>query len=232
MAQKSVTLDRKEPEMLYKVLDTDGSCFHGGLGFWPLPEKRPDGSWESGEWLQVKGRLSPCENGLHLCANKLQLLDFIGPAIYEAEYEGECLDLETKLVTRKARLIRKIETWDELTARSFGCDCAEQVLPYFERLRPRDLRPRHAVDITRRFIRGEVPRNALSIAADNVVKAVRGVRFSASGETNRAIFAAWAAWDTAVGSVSAAADARIAAGHTEYSWQTERLSYYLEREAE
>jgi hypothetical protein len=28
--------------MLYKVLDTDGSCFHGGHGFWPLPEKRPD----------------------------------------------------------------------------------------------------------------------------------------------------------------------------------------------
>src|SRR4029079_5414147 len=39
----------------------------------------------------------------------------------------------------------------------WAADCAQHVLHLFERTRPRDGRPRHAIDLARAWARGEIP---------------------------------------------------------------------------
>ncbi|MGH2512454.1 MAG: putative immunity protein, partial [Candidatus Limnocylindrales bacterium] len=139
-------------EPLYKVTAVDGSAFHGGSGRW-MPNR----------WRTVKGVLEPCEKGLHLCRRD-DLMHWLGPLIWEAEYEGERIDAEDKIVVRKARVTRRLDTWNERTARLFAADCAEHVLPAFEVKRPNDSRPRNAIETARRYARGEATERELSTA--------------------------------------------------------------------
>jgi len=145
---------------LYKVLNTDGSPCHGG-GTWHLPTD--DGP---GEWMPaIKGKLVACQNGYHLCREQ-DLINWLGPAIYEAEYRGERVDDDNKIVVREARLLRRIDAWNDRTARLFACDCAERVLHIFERERPDDDRPRQAIEVARRYARGQATEDELGAARD------------------------------------------------------------------
>ena len=41
-------MNEREGEMIfYKVLNEDGSCYHGGNGAWPLPIQNEDGAWDA-----------------------------------------------------------------------------------------------------------------------------------------------------------------------------------------
>ena len=135
-------------ETLYKVLDENNRSMHGG-----------DAVWTPGEWMPaVEGTLVPCLNGYHLC-RAADLVNWIGPAIWLAEYQGERIDRdspqtdrdETQVIVRQARIVHRLDTWNERTARLFACDCAERALPIFEREAPGDRRPRQAVSTARRF---------------------------------------------------------------------------------
>lgn len=228
---------------LYKVLNLDGTSYHGGVGGWSLPTKHDDGSWEPGAWLEVEGPLVPCENGLHLCDGERQLLEWLGPAIFEAEYDWARLDGEGKIVVRKARLLRRFETWNGRSARLFACDCAERVLCIYEREIPGDTRPRQAIETARRFANGEATRTELDAAelaaswaaskaawaAWDAAKAAR----AAAWDAGDAACAAWAAWDAARAARAARAAACAAwdaACAAERDRQTERLRQYLNAE--
>ena len=89
-------------------------------------------------------------------------------------------------------------------AREFACDCAEAVLPIFERVWPEDKRPRHAIDVARRFANGSASASELAAARDAAWDAARD--------------AAWAAAGAAAGD---------AARDVERKWQTSRLLKYL-----
>jgi hypothetical protein len=49
-------------------------------------------------------------------------------------------------------------------ARLFACECAERVLPIFERKFPNDSRPRQAIEVSRRFARGQATEEERSAA--------------------------------------------------------------------
>ena len=87
----------------YKVLAENGEPHHGGTGTWPLP------NGVAGGWLEVTGELVPCKNGLHLCRPG-DLIEWLGPVIYTAEYDGEMIEHNDKIVVRKARLIERLDT--------------------------------------------------------------------------------------------------------------------------
>jgi hypothetical protein len=207
---------------LYKVLGEGRVPYHGGKGVWPAPTKRGPGRWRS-----ARGPLVLCENGLHLCRAK-DLVSWLGPEIWEAEYEGEIVDGGDKVVVRKARLVRKCERWDERTARLFAYDCAEHVLPIYEKRRPGDDRPRKAIETARRYANGEATKKELDAAR----AAARDAAWDAARDAARdAGDAAWAAaWDAARNAVRAAARAAAweAARDAEREWQTERLMEYLD----
>ena len=232
---------------LYKVLNKDGSCANGGVGKWPLPhDGRP------GDWLEVTGVLVPCENGLHLCRPKDLVRWLSTIALYEAEHTGDYIDvdgLNGNRVCQRARLLWRVDTWNEHTGRLFACDCAEHVVPIYESYTPGDQRPRQAVTVARRFANGEASIAELAAAGT----AARAAARDAGGDTagDAAWAAAWAAayaaggdtagdaaWDAAYAAGTAARAAASAAGGdtggewrggcAEWWWQTERLMQYLD----
>ena len=93
--------------------------------------------------------------GIHFCRRD-QLARWLGPQIWTFEdgSPDETIDAGDKMVTRKGRVLARFETWNETTARLFAADCAEAVLPIFERDYPNDDRPRKAIEAARLFARG------------------------------------------------------------------------------
>lgn len=187
----------------YKVLNVDGSVYHGGVGSWPLPEgDRP------GTWMEITGNLRACENGLHLCRRQ-DLVHWLGPAIFEAEYEdSEVLYEETKIVVRRARLVRQLP-WDDRSSRLFAADCAKRALRKLKERTGIDPDPRslEAVRVARRYAKGRATDSELLSAARSA-----------------------AAWSEAAAARSAAAwsEAAWSEAESEREWQTKRLFKYLD----
>lgn len=172
---------------LYKWTALDGSSCNGGSGKWPLPTQLPDGSWEPGRWQRRITAIKPCERGYHLCREQ-DLLWWIGPALWEAEADGPSIEhgsaatANSKVVVARARLLRPVTKWNERTARLFAADCAEQVLPLFERVRHGDDRPRQAIAVARAYADGAATRAELHAAG--------AAAWAAAGAAARAA-AAW-----------------------------------------
>jgi hypothetical protein len=116
----------------------------------------------------------------------------------------------------------------------WAADCAEHVLRHFEEARPRDGRPRRAIELGRAWARGEIPWAEARTAAGHANAAARDLRWAA----RHAAYAAGQA--AAVGHVAAhelgaaayavrAARAAApegegdAAGRLECQWQRARL---------
>jgi len=219
--------------MLYKVLNDDGAPIYG-TGTWHLPRgKRP------GKWMPpIKGELEPCKNGYHLC-RRGGLIQWLGPAIFEAESDGEIVETRDRVVARQARLIRRVDAWNERTARLFAADCAERVLPIFEAACPDDDRPRRAIEVARRYANGRATGEEMRVAAT----AAGAATLSAAGDAAWAAWAArdaawaatwaakYAAWVAAVAAKVAAGDTARDARDTERAWQADRLFEYLEGRA-
>jgi hypothetical protein len=147
----------------YKVLSGSKSC-NGGKCKWHLPTKNNDGTWTPGKWMKpIKGELVPCENGYHICRTR-DLIQWLNEEIYEAEYRGEIIKDDNKCIVREARLLHKIETWNEKTARLFAADCAERALSLLEKIYPDDKRPRQAIRAARDYANGKITQDELSAA--------------------------------------------------------------------
>jgi len=188
-----VTSTTPATETLYKVLHSDGSAYHGGKGKWFLPKGRP------GKWMPTLNpdKLKACQYGYHLCRHD-DLVRWLGPVIFTAECRGERIDDTDKIVVQQARLIRKLETWNDRTARLFACDCADRALALIDKPDPRSI---ESVRVARLYAIGEATKEQLAVAWDAAWIAAR----DAAGD------AAWAV-----------------ARAVERKWQTKRLFEYLE----
>ena len=200
----------------YKVLNENGMPIYG------------TGKWDtSGEWMpRLSGELVPCSYGYHLC-RKVDLVGWLGPAIWIAECSGQLVRCSDKVVCRQARLIERIATWNDRTARLFGADCAERAL---QRLESPDQRSIEAIAVARRFAEGEATKKQLAAAgaaARGAAWAARGAAWDAAWAATRAAgdAAGAAAWAAAGAAAWAAAGA--AARDAEHNWQTARLFHYL-----
>ena len=179
--------------MYYKVLNQGGACIYAN-GYWHLPKRGP------GEWMPVVKDLEMCESGYHLCRRK-DLVGWLGPEIYEAEGRGKKLVGDDEVVFQQARLIRKLDTWNDRTARLFTCDCAERIVHLVG-----DERSVEAIKVARRYANGEATDKERAVAQD----AARAARVARAA---RAV-AQDAVWE--------------AAWEAERKWQTKRLFEYLD----
>lgn len=224
-------------QMLWKVLDKDRKPHLGGSGQWPEP----------GTWLEVAGEPVPCQNGLHLC-RRSDLPSWLGPVIWEAEYEGESIDHDDNLVVRRARLAQRVDTWTERTARLLACDCADRALV---RANVTDPKPLKVVRVARLYADGQATFAEMAAARAASRNTVRNAAWYAAWYTawwyaacDAAQDAAgYAAWDTSWDGAAARAAARYAAGDTsrsvaraairaaagaaERAWQADRLMHHL-----
>ena len=145
----------------YKVLAVDGvSPQHGGSGKWFVPK---DG--RVGEWMPAIKDISPCSRGYHFVTLE-QLPRWIGPTLYEVEVRGQIIHESDKSVAEQARLVRRIETWNDKTLRLYAADCAERVVSLYEKDYPTDTRPRKAIQAARDFANGKITAEELNAAAN------------------------------------------------------------------
>lgn len=186
-----------------------GGVAYAGRGKWRLPIGD-----QPGEWMRdYKTKPVLCERGYHWCVGR-HVLHHMHAECYLIETRGETVTGNNKNVSQGARLLRRVETWNERTQRLFAADCAEAVV----HLCGDDPRLREAIAVARRFARGEATKEELTTASDNAWGAVRddapalattAVRDDARAAVMAATGAtAWtAAWTTARAAVMAAAEA-------------------------
>ncbi len=161
----------------YKILNKGKSC-NGGNASWSLPVKQDDGTWTPGEWMpEIVGTIVLCENGYHLCRPQ-DLIYWINQEIYEAECGDEIIEDDNKVVVRKCRLLRKVETWNDKTLRLFACWCVRQVWHLLN-----DERSKKAIEVAEEFADGKATQEELDAAW---VAAARAARAAAAADAARA----------------------------------------------
>ena len=181
----------------YKFLTVDNKGKYSKFDFTEYLPK--DG--KPGKWLPKIENIEMCESGYH--AFELQhILDWINAQLFEVELSGNVVDGDKKTVAQRMRFIRKVDTWNDKTARLFACYCARDVLPIFEKEDPNDNRLRVAIETAERYVNGEADENELGAAW-----AVAGdAAWSAAWSAER--YAAWAAaWAVAGDAARSAAGA-------------------------
>ena len=194
------------PVGLYKVLAPDLMPHHGGTGVWTVGEPRT-----------VDGPLVPCENGLHVCTLK-QLTQWLGPCIHPVTaVSDEMVDHGDKMVFRSVTIGPALGTWTETTARLFAVDCAEHVLPIYEKAYANDQRPRNAIKAARQFARGEIDAAATNAAWAAATNAAWAAAWAAARDAARA-----AATDAAWAAARAAARAAAGAAARDAAWAAAR----------
>jgi hypothetical protein len=182
----------------YKFLTEDNKGEYSNFDY---TKYLPNGD-KPGKWLPKIEIISLCEIGYHAFKADY-LLSWINAQLFEVEFDGETIDSDNKTVAQRMRILRKIETWNDKTARLFACWCAIDVLTIYEKAYPDDNRPRAAIETAERFANGLATKEELSAAWD--------AAWSAALSAESAGSAGSAAWDAALSAGSAGSAALSAA---------------------
>jgi hypothetical protein len=121
---------------LLKTTGEAGESIYGGGGTWPLPDGDRPGEW-------VTGR-----SDLYFM-DPAWLLTWMGPLLWEAEADGSVEDPDAatgELVTRRARLVRRVDGWTADNLVAFAADAAEHVAHLW---RPDSPTPLEAIEAAR-----------------------------------------------------------------------------------
>jgi hypothetical protein len=100
----------------YKFLRRDGTSAFARFR-WPLPEGGP------GPWIEAP--VEPCRSGIHACRRE-ELPLWLGRVLYEIELGGEIVAGPAKLVASRARLLRRVDAWDEPSREAYTRMCADR----------------------------------------------------------------------------------------------------------
>ena len=206
----------------YKFLTADNTGYYSWFDFTAYLPK----NGKPGKWLPKQKNLTLCERGWHACAHN-NLMDWANAQLYEVELKGEILKRTDKVAAEQMRFIRKIDAWNEKTARLVACRCARDVLPLFEAQYPDDRRPRNAIEVAEKYANGEATADELYSARAAAMDAARAAWDAAKAAARAAAKAA--AWDAAWEAAWAAWDAARDAAWDKYNgWLVEMLG--LEQE--
>ena len=158
-------MTRESPcdDMETRIYGVLGNQLMDGGRDWRLPRGAAPGEWMP----RIEGELAPWNNAYPLCRGTRKLLGNLGPDIYLAEVDGEVIAGERVIHVRRVRLVAKT-AWDERAARRFAIDCAERVLPIFEKVYPQDDRPRRGLEAARAYLGEMIDQAALEAAAKDL----------------------------------------------------------------
>jgi hypothetical protein len=97
-------------------------------------------TWPVGNWVEAKGALGLCANGIHACRVEA-LPRWIDEELWRIELDGIEQEHEGVLVARRGRLLEPIAAWDAEAARDLARSCAARV---------KELAAGHADELLRR----------------------------------------------------------------------------------
>jgi hypothetical protein len=113
-----------------------------------------------GEWApEHKTKPILYERGYYWCEAR-HAIHHLHVECYLFEPWGETVRGDDENVSQGGRLLRRVETWNDRTARLFAADCAETVA----HLCGDDPRPREAIETARRYVRGQATEAELAAA--------------------------------------------------------------------
>jgi hypothetical protein len=127
----------------------------------------------------------------------------------------------------KVKQLKRPEKQDQKSLAVWAADCAERVLPHFEKKHPRDKRPRKAIEAARAWARGEIRCGAARAAALAAHAAARAADDPAARAAARAAGHAAATAHVpshAPHAAAYAAKAAATAAQVKYNPQTDLLS--------
>jgi hypothetical protein len=102
----------------YKILKDGRSEFTGWR--WPLPDTD-----QPGQWVHVEGPIALCVNGIHASTPE-QLPHWLGTELWKIELAGNVLEDEAALVASQARLLCRVDAWDEPMRGQFAEMCLQR----------------------------------------------------------------------------------------------------------
>lgn len=138
----------------YKILLPGGYPANGGSGRY----HRPKGNGRPGQWMPKIQNPKCCVRGYHVVTLENIPRWIKGTyecEIWECEVRGRRHERGTKSAWGQIRLLKKTP-WSDKVARLFAADCAEHVLPIFEREFSVDKRPRRAIEAARKRALGNL----------------------------------------------------------------------------
>jgi hypothetical protein len=100
----------------FKFLRGDGTGAFTRFA-WPLPDGAP-GAW-------VEAPIIPCRSGIHAC-RPADLPLWLGRDLYAVELAGEIVEERTKVVASRARLLHRVDAWDDALRAAYTRDCADR----------------------------------------------------------------------------------------------------------
>ena len=78
--------------------------------------------WPAGNWVEAE-ESELCLSGIHACRTE-DLPYWLTEELWEIELEGEVERRQRKLVARRGRLLRQVESWTPAAATRFAEECA------------------------------------------------------------------------------------------------------------
>jgi hypothetical protein len=168
-----------------------------------------DIDWKIGEWVNVKGDLSLCNNGLHCCENIIDAMGFVNCEILaEVETRGNFLKGPDKYCFQEMRII-KTWKWEKEHSVKLAIFAAELVIEIFEKEYPADKRPRAAIEAAKTYLKSP-SKKAAEAAAKAAKTYLKSPSKKAVWAVAKAVWATGAAAEAAAGAAEWAA--RAAAG--------------------
>ena len=186
--------------------------------------------WTLGEWVDTGETPVDLKSGLYGCTAET-VSRWVDEELYEIEYDGEPVVSSCgtgKVFGRRARLVRRVERWNERTARFVAADFAEHVAHLWVPPAGVVWVPADTIRVVRQYADGLVSKESLSAArasareeaweaAEAAMASARASAHAARAAAAASDAAAWAA------ASDAAAWAAYAAEASEQEWQSGRL---------
>jgi hypothetical protein len=171
-----------------------------------------DITWKKGKWIIHKGKLQPCNSGLHASNLLFDAIQFVTPGIIcKVEYGGNIVEEKDKFVCNKMRVIETYR-FTKRNAVEFSIFCARLCLENFEKQYPDDKRPRLAIEAAEDWLKkpSQKNRSAAMSAARSAAMSAESAE-SAESAARSAESAESAAWSAAWSAESAARSAELSA---------------------
>ena len=141
--------------------------------------------WKVGEWFKHDGKVILCQSGFHASERIIDAIGYVNCEILSyVEVRGDSDIQEDKQAWSEMKIIKTYEWTKEMSVKS-AIFAAEKVIGIYEEKYPKDNRPRNAIEVAKKYLKGEISADAAADAAYASADAARAARAAAYAESKK-----------------------------------------------